>query len=356
MAEERRRAEEIVERLPVALILLDCEMRITDLNPAAEEITGCATSGVVGTRVSELLGPEFVGDDSALKEAVRTGRPVGPRVTALTSSKMKAEILHQGRGRLLVGAAPIEGGYVLSLQEAEPFFQIEADTVSDLSHDLRAPLASIRAYTELLVDNIDEGNPDLRRQFLDVIDERTHHLTDLVVNLTGLVQWSLGCLCLTKTRFSLRNLAEEALRTYERQARLKDVRIVLDASDTHHPLVADREAVYTVLRNLISNAVRFSRSGGDIILSLRREGTDQVVRLTDSGWGIPAEDLPHIFDTFYRGQNVVSEGFEGSGLGLALAKAVVEAHDGKIDVESREGEGTSVTVRLDAEGGMTGPS
>jgi signal transduction histidine kinase len=80
------------------------------------------------------------------------------------------------------------------------------------------------------------------------------------------------------------------------------------------------------------------------------------VRLTDSGWGIPAEDLPHIFDTFYRGQNVVSEGFEGSGLGLALAKAVVEAHDGKIDVESREGEGTSVTVRLDAEGGMTGPS
>lgn len=345
--------EEVVESLPIGLIVLDAEMHVVHLNPAAEELTGWAHAAGAGKPISDLLGPELCDDDSVLHEAARTGRRVKPRCTAVGNDGRRTDPRPGKPQRLFVGAAPIEDDYVLTVHEASPLQHLDADEVSDLSHDLRSPLASIQAYTELLVDDIDDGDPELRQQFLDVIDERTRHMTDLVVNLTGLMRWSLGYFQLTKTRFSLRDLAREALTAYEGPARENGVELVLDAPDEGYPVVADREALHTVLRNLISNGVRFTEDGGKVTVALRREGAEQIVVVTDDGLGIPDEDLPHVFQPFYRGCNVIAKGLEGTGFGLALAKAIVDAHDGEIDLRSQEGDGTSVTIRLDAEGGLT---
>ncbi len=356
MTRDRQRAERIVANLPVGVIVVDDEMRLVDLNPSAEEILGWAPPEVLGRRLPDLSGPELWSEGSALVEAMETGRQVEPRVTTVRGddAEIDDQTARRRQRRLLVGAAPLEDGYVLSLHEADPFHQIEAKKVSDLSHDVRSPLASIRAYTELLVEGVDGGDPELRQQFLDVIDQRARHLTDLVVNLTGLVRWRLGYLQLVKMPVSLHELAAEAVSAFQVQARQNDVRLVLDAAHDLDLTLADRDAVSTLLRNLIDNAVKFSTSGGDVVIAVRQDEGHQIVRVIDEGCGIAQDDLPYIFDPFYRGGNVVAAGLEGSGLGLALVKAIAEAHGGAVEVASEEKKGTTVTVTLPGEENAVG--
>jgi len=353
MRKESWTPERILESLPVGVIVVDREMHVLYLNATAQEYTGYAPPDVDGRCLSELFGPELWDGESALQQAMETGKRVEPRATAVGSNVLAADG-HTRRRRLLVGAAPIRGqgsqagGYLLSLHDAGPFYQVEAERISDISHDVRGALASIRAYTELLVDEVDEGNPELRRQFLDVIDGRTRYLTGLIANLTGLVRQDMGHLKMAKARVSLRDLVSAAVAALQLQARQQDVRLILDAADEQHPVVADRDALSTLLRNVISNAVKYSRAEEDVVVSLRRVGQDQMVTVTDSGRGIPPEDLPHIFEPFYRGRNVTAAGIEGSGLGLALVKAITEAHGGEIDIQSKEHKGTTVTIALPA--------
>lgn len=365
MPEKSCGAEGIVESLPVGVIVVDQTMRIVCLNPAAQEYTGYAPPDVVGRRLPELFNPQLWAEESALQQAMETGKRVEPRAATVISNTPVAnsQALQQDQQRLLVGAAPIKGEwgrageYLLSLQPASPLYQMEADRISDISHDMRGPLASILAYTELLVDEVDGGQPELRRQFLEVIEQRTRHLTDLIVNLTSLVRQDLGYLKMTKRQISLRDVTSAVLQTLQVQARQRDVRLTLEAGDDQHLVVGDRDALSTLLKNLISNAIKFSNAEGKVVVSLRRVGQNQILRVTDSGSGIRTEDLPHIFETFYRGQNAVAAGIEGSGLGLALVKAIAEAHNGEINVDSKEGEGTTITIALPAaEKGSPRPS
>jgi signal transduction histidine kinase len=356
MQERSWGAEGIVESLPVGVIVVDQAMRIVCLNRAAQEYTGYAPPDVIGSPLSEMFDRELWAEESALQQAMETGKRVEPRATTVMSNASEAsgDAPRRDRRRLLVGAAPIEGKrgrageYLLSLQPTSPLYQMEADRISDISHDMRGPLASILAYTELLVDEVDEGQPELRRQFLEVIEQRTRHLTDLIVNLTSLVRQDLGYLKMTKRQISLRDVTSAVLQTLQVQARQRDVRLTLEAGDDQHLVVGDRDALSTLLKNLISNAIKFSSVEGKVVVSLRRVGQNQILRVTDSGSGIPTEDLPHIFEAFYRGQNAVAAGIEGSGLGLALVKAIAEAHNGEINVDSKESEGTTITIALPA--------
>jgi signal transduction histidine kinase len=375
MVEENDLRGGMIDALPLGVIILDRGMHVVHLNPAAEELTGYAPRDVAGRSLPELFGPDLWAEESALRQAMETDERVEPRSTMVASTAGEAggasgqrsspeqaastaiagpmagnAADRPGRRCFLVGAAPFGAGYLLSLQKASPFYQVEADRVSDISHDIRGPLASIQAYTELLVDEVDQGDPELRRQFLDVINQRTRHLTDLIVNLTCLVRWNLGCFDMTRTRVSLREATSKALDACQLQASAQNVELTLDAADDQHLVLADRDALSTLLRNVVDNAIKFSRAEDDVVVSLRRVGEEQVVTVTDSGLGIAPEDLPHIFETFYRGRNAVAAGVEGSGLGLPLVKVIAEAHGGEVDMESEEGKGTRLTVRLPAEG------
>jgi PAS domain S-box-containing protein len=343
-------AREVVENVPVGVIVVDGAMRVVYVNPTAEEIVGCVSAELVGRHLSEVLDAQLWDEGSALRQAVDTGRRVEPRVTteARNRSGGAESESHAKESQFLVGAAPIDGGYLLSLQRASAFHQIEANTVSDLAHDIRGPLASIRAYTELLIDEVDAGQPALRQQFLRVIDERTRHLTRLVVNLTGLVRWRLGQFQVAKMDVSLRDVAARVIADLRDQAEQGDVRLILDAAGNVHPILGDPDALSVLLKNLIDNAIRFSHAGQEVVVSLRRESEHQSVKVMDRGRGIPPDDLPRIFEPFYRGRNAIAAGLEGTGLGLAMARVIVEAHDGKLRLESEEGKGTSVTARLPA--------
>ena len=358
MEKDRATADAIVDSLPLGVLLVDREMQIRYLNEAAQALTGYAVSEVRGRPLAEAFGPTVVGEGGTLAQARESGERIEPRVTTLATkagSTAGAPALSD-QHRLLVGAAPAAGGYVLTLQRASPFHGIDAGRVSDLSHDLRAPLASIGAYTELLVDNVDGGDPELRRQFLGVIEGRTRRLSDLVVNLTGLARWHLGSFQLVKSRVSLGDIVGGVVTERRVQARQQGVRLILDAKDGQRVVLADRDALSIMLNNLIDNAIKFSAEGEDVTVSLQRRGKHHVVRVRDSGCGIEAEDLPNVFEVFYRGGNAVAAGIEGSGLGLPLVGFIVEAHGWEIDLASEAEKGTSVTVTVPAESDAARPS
>jgi len=141
-------------------------------------------------------------------------------------------------------------------------------------------------------------------------------------------------------------VAEEVLARFQIQAQQRGVQLLLDApSDLPH-LLADAEMMGILFKNLIGNAIRFSTHGGEVKVSLRADEEQQTLTVTDQGIGIAPEDLPHIFEKFYQSHSRTELSFEGTGLGLSLAKEAVEAHGGTIGVESELGVGSQFTVRF----------
>jgi signal transduction histidine kinase len=221
-----------------------------------------------------------------------------------------------------------------------------ADRVSDLSHELRAPLATIRAYTELLIDEVDDGDPEMRRLLLETIDQSSRLLTELIANLTDLARIELGYFRPRKRELSLRDVADDAIAHFEAQARQKNVALNLESPPGLPTVTADRDMMDMLLKALMSNAIKFSASGGEVEVSLGSDKASQTISVRDRGPGIAPQDLPHIFEAFYRGRATVEEGLAGLGIGLTVVKAIVEAHEGRVDVESDEELGTRFIVRL----------
>jgi PAS domain S-box-containing protein len=344
---ERIESKAIIDQLPTGVILVDPEMHVVSLNRAAEEMCGYASREAAGRHLSELFGPEVWGEGSALHQAIRTGGRIEPTLVTMVSKGVETD---EGVRRILLGAAPLNDGYLLSLHRAGPFYQMKADRVSDLSHDVRAPLAAIRAYTELLMDEADEDDPEMRRLCLETIDQRAGHLTDLIVNLTNLVRLELGHFEPNRRQISLRDVAEEVIDAFQVPAQRQQVPLILDSPKHLSPVWADRDMMDALFKILIGNAIKFSMSDGEVIVSLRSDGIDQTITVADQGLGIGPQELAHVFDVFHRGRAAIEEGVEGIGVGLTLAKAIVEAHNGHIEVESDREKGSRFLVTLPCQG------
>ena len=180
---EKKRTSTIIEQAFAGIILLDSKLRITGLNPAAEAIIGLPAAQIVGQRLSDILGPGIAGDGSSLRQAMLTGQRVPPREETLACSDRPHDVL--------LGVAPLKDGFLLSLaditqiKEADRF---KSDIVANVSHEFRTPLAIIKAYAELLMDEACADDVASRREFLSVIDSETTRLTGMVSDLLDLAR------------------------------------------------------------------------------------------------------------------------------------------------------------------------
>ncbi len=219
------------------------------------------------------------------------------------------------------------------------------DFLADVSHELRTPIAALRTYNELLRDGADV-DPATRGEFLHSSAEQIERLDWLATNLLELSKLDIGLVALDLRPNDLRGAAESAVEAAAQAATRKgvDLRARLPARPvrTRH----DQQRIGQLLSNLLGNAVKFTPSGGSVTLTLERNGEGAVLRISDTGIGIDAAELPHIFDRFYRGTRAAEARATGSGLGLAIAKSIVDMHRGLITVDSAPGAGTTVEVRL----------
>ncbi len=232
------------------------------------------------------------------------------------------------------------------VQDLEQNDRLRRELIANISHDLRSPLASIRGYVETILMKEDQLKSEERRNFLEIILKNTIHLNELVSDLLDLAKFDAKQIKPELEPFSLSELVQDIILKFQPQAEAKQVQL-LSRFPRRLPLVkGDIAMIDRVISNLIQNALKFVQPGGKVDVELKVHGKEVVVKIRDNGPGIPEQDLPHIFERFYRVEKSRTRHAAGSGLGLAIVKKIVEAHQAQIFVNSRLGWGTEFVFNL----------
>jgi signal transduction histidine kinase len=226
--------------------------------------------------------------------------------------------------------------------------ELRRQMVTDVAHELRTPLSNIRGYLEALQDGVVE--PD--KGVIDSIHEDAMLLNRMVDDLQELSLAEAGQLRLERKPVALADVVDRAVEAACPQATAEDLVLSVDVP-ADLPLVdVDPQRIGQVLRNLLCNAMTHTSPGGEIAITARTEGRWVAVCVRDTGTGIAEEDLPYVFDRFYRADRSRSRATGGAGLGLAIVKQLVEAHGGWIEVEGAVGKGTQFTFSLPVADGL----
>jgi two-component system phosphate regulon sensor histidine kinase PhoR len=263
----------------------------------------------------------------------------------------KRLILSAGAARTFaVQVTPLAGGpnrgaigMFYDITEIERLERIRKDFVANVSHELRTPLAAISGYAETLLEGALEDRENSRR-FVEIVLNKARQLTNIVSDLLVLSTLESGKPPAPES-ISLKDAIESALRTVEPVARSRGVNVVFKLAEDLDVL-GHEIRLEQVFVNLLDNAVKFNRPDGEVYVEIARESGRAVVRVRDTGLGIPSRDLPRIFERFYRVDKARSRESGGTGLGLAIAKHIVQAHGGHIRVESELGFGATFLFRL----------
>jgi signal transduction histidine kinase len=226
--------------------------------------------------------------------------------------------------------------------------QVQTDFVANVSHELRTPLTAIKGLVETLRDGAVD-DPEVRDRFLESVEGETDRLIRLVNDLLILSRADSEALNLRRESLDLAQLAQATAERLASQVEAQGLVLKVQAGPGPSLAWADPDRIGQVLVNLLDNAIKYSRPGGKVTVSVDGgRGRPALVRVRDEGIGIPAQDLARIGQRFYRADKARSRAEGGSGLGLAIAQALVEAHGGKLWLESQEGQGTTVSFTLPA--------
>ena len=224
--------------------------------------------------------------------------------------------------------------------------QMKSEFVDMVSHELRSPLSSIRQKLSLIIDGFTGEINEEQKQIVSRVQHRIDGLIGMISNLLDLSRIEAGRLVQQKERIALPEIIDEVVDLIAQEAEKKGLRFEVTIDSQLFPIHADRQSMETVITNLLSNAVKYNREGGRVSINAQNRGEFIEIKVVDNGVGISKENLPRIFDKFYRIRTDYTRKVIGSGMGLPLVKAIIEAHFGTITVESKPGEGTTFAVLL----------
>ncbi len=217
--------------------------------------------------------------------------------------------------------------------------------IENVSHELRTPLACIQSAAEALLDGV-AANPERREICLNTIYEETRRLSRLVEQLLTLSRGISDETPESRSAVDVNEIARSAVQRFLPRAAEKHIRLDVSVTDAPSLVMGNSDQLLQVMLNLLDNAVKYTDFGGEVSVSVRHVNEDVVVKVKDNGIGIAADELPYIFDRFYRTDKSRSRATGGSGLGLALVREIVEAHGGTVHAESTLEVGTDITFRL----------
>lgn len=340
--QELEKIELIFSNLSDGLILINGQGRLELFNPAAEQM--------FGVRARDILGRTFQGLETfprlievariveEKKEFSRYELPVPPN-----------KVLEVSAILLRAGEAKDQGIILVShdITREKQVEQLKTEFVSLAAHQLRTPLSAIKWALEALLDGDAGPLTLLQREILLNNRISNERMIALVNDLLDVTRIEEGRYLYQPTFSQFEELAQDVAQSYRAEARRRNIALVFDPPKEKFPRVlVDKEKMLLVVHNLVDNALRYSHEGGRVEIILSHDNKDVMFSIKDSGIGIPEEQKARLFEKFFRASNAKQVYTEGTGLGLYLSKNIIEAHEGKIWVESRVGEGSTFSFSL----------
>jgi signal transduction histidine kinase/HAMP domain-containing protein len=327
----------VLDTTPDAIALLDGDGGVIVDNPPMRAVRAefAAHATTLDPRPAAGHGAGANGSAERRDEVVLAG---GRR----TFARYVAPV-HDGRGRLIGRLLVVRD--ITREREAE---RAKQDFFALVSHELRTPLTAILGYVELLMSDDADGFPAEHARHLEVIDRNARRLVRLVGDLLFAAQVEGAPLLLEPGEVELAALVRDAVELARSRAEEAGIALVTELEPVER-CIGDRDRLAQVLDNLLLNALKFTPPGGRVVVRLTSADAQARIEVADTGIGIAAEDLPHLFDRFYRARNA-AQSVPGLGLGLTIVRTIVEGHGGTVSVRSRVGEGTSFTVVLPVAG------
>jgi two-component system phosphate regulon sensor histidine kinase PhoR len=334
---------EVLSSIREAIIVTNASGEIVLANPAASKlfmIEAARKRSIPVTHIEDQVMRELFERVHARQSSI-----YNEELTAMTS---------KGRRTLKVTAVPVMkgeqfDGTVLVINDVTRLRNLERtrrDFVSSVSHELRTPLASIKGYTETLLEGA-INDPEHATAFLNIILQESEQLTALVNDVLDLSRIESGKIVYSFVSLDVKPQLEKTVALFGQAAARKGVRIELSVPEGLPPVLADRNYFDIVMRNLVDNAIKYVEANSGRIRIIAYTVSDAVcIEVSDNGIGIPQSDLDRIFERFYRVDKARSRELGGTGLGLSIVKHIVLAHKGKVEVRSRLNRGSIFTVTL----------
>jgi two-component system phosphate regulon sensor histidine kinase PhoR len=347
LEQDRQQLRAVLSGMAEGVIAIDARRRLLFANASADRLFGLDATAV-GRLVPELIrSPQVQGAVEATLAAAQPYRGEIVLTSREVSLRVHARVLAV-HGMPLPGSPP--PGAVLVFHDITDLRRLERmrqDFVANVSHELKTPLASIKAYAETLLDWA-LGDENVNARFVRRIEEQADRLNQLILDLLSLARLESGQEVFEHKPLALAPVLSACIESSRRRAEARNLNLSLDLGplDDETLIMADEEAIRQILDNLIDNAIKYTPDGGAVRVTCRLAGENLSVEVADTGIGIPRDDLPRVFERFYRVDKARSRELGGTGLGLSIVKHLVQALGGQITVDSRVGAGTQFTVQL----------
>jgi two-component system phosphate regulon sensor histidine kinase PhoR len=335
----------ILRAMQDGLLVVDASLRVTVVNQAFRNLFSLPEI-LEGTPLRDVVRDATI--DGLIADTLHTGK-------ATQSELMLADPRTDSERDMEISAVPIKddadlttGAVVLfhDITQLKQTDKVRRDFVANVSHELRTPLSILRGYIETLLESPETSRDELLR-ILRVMKRHSNRLDLLAEDLLTLAQLESANPNLQLGNVDVSSFFGELIRDWEKKLVNKELNVIVDVPPNAPTIRADRQRLQEALYNLLDNAVKYSGEHGEIRLMARQRDGEMVLSVRDNGIGISKEDLPRIFERFYRVDKARStESIRGTGLGLAIVKHVAQLHGGRVEAESELGKGTTIRVVL----------
>jgi len=338
-----RQLQEMCDAMRRGVILVDGTLRATYANGAAAVYLRSEPNKIIGQALS----------DTSLDQKVL--KAVQDAISGLARSWKSVEVDNRDQetsGVLRFSVRPLRREdtsaamiVIEDITQQRVADESRSAFVTQVAHELRAPLTNIRLSAETAIEDGEE-HPQVRANLLNIINQEAKRLERVVSDMLSVAEMEAGTLDLRKDDVRLDALFEDLNADYGRQAQLKNITLEFNVPPKLPVIQADRDKLALVVHNLLNNAIKYTKAGGRVVVNVDIDHDTLMVDVIDNGMGIASDDIKRIFEKFYRATDAREAGITGSGLGLALARQIVNLHGGEIEVESKVNKGSTFSVRL----------
>jgi len=346
---EKNRIVKILDSIPFGILIADTQDNVGHVNEYLLNLLKKTRNEVIDKPMSEVLANDEISAFISQQDGFAHGG-TAQSIDSEFPDLAPGDLFRISMAYLLDEDRNSVGKMVLvnNMTSEKLAENAKQEFIVHVAHELLTPLTNIKSYSEMLMDGEIE-DLDMQKEFYNTINEQTTRLSDLIKNLLNISKMEVGSMTLKKGLVRTDWFVEDCLSSIEASAKEKNIAIERNLPDVFPTLTADKDMLKAAVINLLGNALKYTPENGTITFAIGEQDRMVTFDVTDTGYGIAEDELPQIFDKFFRSANPQVTDEIGSGLGLSITAEIVRLHDGEIDARSELGVGTQFTIKIPRE-------